>query len=83
MIMPRGRKKNKSLDEQIAETMENIQITENSLKTLKKKLCELEEQKRQQIAEELVQTIEDCGMTLDEAKELLLTSSKKEDAQIA
>lgn len=81
--MPRGRKKSKSLDEQIAQTIENIQITEDSLKTLKKKLAELEEQKRQQIAEELVQTIEDCGMTLDEAKELLMTSSKKEDAQIA
>lgn len=83
MSMPRGRKKNKSLDEQIKQTIENIQITEDSLKTLKKKLAELEEQKRQQAAEELVQTIEDCGLTLEEAKALLLTSTRKEEEEIA
>lgn len=80
--MPRGRKKSLSLDEQIAQTVENIHITEASLKTLKKKLAELEEAKQREVVEELVHTIEDCGLTIDEAKEMLL-ASKKEDMQIA
>ncbi len=68
--MPRGRR-NLSLEEQIAQVEENIQITETALKTLKTKLSELEEQKKREYLELLYQKILSSGKTVEEALELL------------
>lgn len=68
--MPRGRR-NLSLEEQIAQVEENIQITEAALKTLKTKLSELEEQKKREHLELLYQKILSSGRTVEEALELL------------
>lgn len=68
--MPRGRR-NLSLEEQIVQVEENIQITEAALKTLKTKLSELEEQRKKEHLELLYQKILASGKTVEEALELL------------
>lgn len=68
--MPRGRR-NLSLEEQISQVEENIQITEAALKTLKTKLSELEEQRKREHLELLYQKILASGKTMEEALELL------------
>lgn len=74
--MPRGRKKRDvlSLDEQLTEVVEQIIVSEETLKKLKIKKREIEQQIEENKKEQLYRAVVKSGKTIDEILEVLKTN---------
>lgn len=74
--MPRGRKKRDvlSLDEQLTEVVEQIIVSEETLKKLKIKKREIEQQIEENKKEQLYRSVVKSGKTIDEILEVLKTN---------
>lgn len=74
--MPRGRKKRDvlSLDEQLIEVVEQIIVSEETLKKLKIKKREIEQQIEENKKEQLYRAVVKSGKTIDEILEVLKTN---------
>ena len=74
--MPRGRKKRDvlSLDDQLTEVVEQIIVSEETLKKLKIKKREIEQQIEENKKEQLYRAVVKSGKTIDEILEVLKTN---------
>lgn len=66
------KKKNLTIDEQIAQLEEQIKAAESNLKEQKNQLKGLREEKRQMEMDSLYQLISESGKTIDEVKHLIM-----------
>lgn len=78
--MPRGRKKViiKSIDEQILDTKNRIEDLEQEIDAMKSKLNDLVAKKREQDLATLAQTLDNNGLSVDEAIEIINNAPKSE-----
>lgn len=69
--MPRGRKKALTLDEQLAQTITEIEQAEKALEELKAKKEKLEEEIKTNCIAELYDLISARGLSIENVKELI------------